>query len=861
MKKLIFASSLLLALFTACDDYDDQFNINYELKEVKNLTMTLEASDYSSIASLTANKELALSKDPEGQVYLNALTAVGKNKYFTEEAPALWYLPAYIESKYPNLDDGSKVSINYDNFENLPEYLKDFNAISTYDVTTADYKSVWGENISASFLSPSTLNKIPSILEAEVKNPADGAMRLVNYAYSETEPSSGGGGEPEIVYTSIADVIATGAGNYNAKGEVVGTYAQGFLLNDGTGTMLVYLKTTANYSVGDVVAVSGDVSSYNGLFQFTQSSTVTFVERGETFAYPTNAKDLTADDVTAYVKKPVLEYVNLKGTLNISDSGKGFNYYNVVIEGTTVQGSISYPVAGVVDGALNNKEVIISGYAIGGTSKFINIMATSVVATDGSSVVTTPIGVVALSSAGDYNIRGTVAAIYAKGFLLTDGTGYILIYQNKDPEVKEGDVVFVSGTTSKYAGLMQIQKNLKVEKVSDGTYTKPAVQAMTGADMDAYVSVPRVSYVTYEGALSITDNGKGAYYYNVAVDGTESSKGGSISYPANGMVDAALNGKKVIVTGYAIGTSSGWVNTMATSVTDASVAPKSAAFVVTRAAAPVPNASAVYRYDATAKAWKAYTTSDAKVAVVQPAAYTTMGSTYVSKPDAMLPVYLQQTYPYAKTDDVVAVVYYSSSEKAISVDQYVLNVDTWVKTTVATPSLIVFLKSQSVWTEAKVYYASTFLSDGGEFTIQDVNLSGLQKVWSQDNKYGWKASAFVNNTNNETESWIVSPEISLKKAAAPVLKFDEAHKFLNGAEPGKYFGVLISTDYEGDVTKANWTNLTVEGWSDGLTWDFVSVNPIDLSAYKDKTVRIAYKYTSDADAAATWEIKNMSVQE
>lgn len=860
MKKLIFASTLLLALFTGCDDYEDQFNINYELKDVKNLTMALEASDYNSIASLAANKELALSKDPEGQTYLDALTAVGKNKYFTEDAPALWYLPAYIDSKYPNLDNGSKVSITYDNFENLPDYLKDFNSISTYDFTAADYKSVWGENISASFLSPSTVGKIPAILEEGIKSPADGAMRLVNYAYSETEPSTGGGtGEPEVTYTSVADVIATGVGNYNIKGEVVGTYAQGFVLNDGTGTILIYLKTTANYSVGDIVTVSGDVTTYNGLLQFGQNSIISFVERNAAFAYPA-AKNLTADDITAYVKKPTLEYVSFKGTLDISDSGKGYNYYNVVVAGTTIQGSISYPVDGVVDATLNGKEVDVTGYAIGGTSKFLNIMATTITATDGSSVAATPIGVVALAAAGDYNIRGIVAAIYAKGFLLTDGTGYILIYENKAPTVQVGEVVAVSGTTSKYAGLMQIQKNLKVEKVADGTFKKPAVQTMAGVDMDAYVAIPRIAYVAYEGTLVIKDSGKGYNYYNVEVEGTESSQGGSLSYPVDGAIDAALNGKKVVVTGYAIGTSSGWVNTMITSV-EAATAATAKAFAVTRAATPTPNASAVYRYDASAKAWKAYKTDAAKISVLQPATYTTMGSTYVSKPDAMLPVYLQQTYPYAKTDDVVAVVYYSSSDKAVSVDQYVYNVDGWVKTTVAVPTLIVFLKSQNAWTEAKVYYAETFLTDGGGFTIQDVNLSGLQKVWVQDNKYGWKASAFTNNTNYETESWIVSPEISLKKAAAPVLKFDEAHKFLNGAEPSKYLSVLVSTDYDNDVTTASWTELTVEGWSDGQTWDFVSVKPIDLAAYKDQTIRIAYRYKSDADAAATWEVKNMSVQE
>ena len=89
MKKKIFASIALLALLTACDDhYDDQFNINPGITDVKDIAMTLETSDYGSISKLTANQELALSKDPEGKTFVKALEAVGTNHYFTEEAPA-----------------------------------------------------------------------------------------------------------------------------------------------------------------------------------------------------------------------------------------------------------------------------------------------------------------------------------------------------------------------------------------------------------------------------------------------------------------------------------------------------------------------------------------------------------------------------------------------------------------------------------------------------------------------------------------------------------------------------------------------------------------------------------------------------
>ncbi len=101
------------------------------------------------------------------------------------------------------------------------------------------------------YLSPSTVRQIPNILEEAVKNPADGAMRLVNYAYSETEPSTGGGGEePEPTYTNIADAINSGAGTYDVKGEVVAANAKSLLVKDETGIIMVYLNALPTYSLG-----------------------------------------------------------------------------------------------------------------------------------------------------------------------------------------------------------------------------------------------------------------------------------------------------------------------------------------------------------------------------------------------------------------------------------------------------------------------------------------------------------------------------------------------------------------------------------------------------------------------------------
>ena len=76
MKKIILMSTVLLAGLSACEDYNDQFNIDSSLTDVKTgVTIQLASSDYGTIAGMEANKELALSKDPEGQTYVAAPSA------------------------------------------------------------------------------------------------------------------------------------------------------------------------------------------------------------------------------------------------------------------------------------------------------------------------------------------------------------------------------------------------------------------------------------------------------------------------------------------------------------------------------------------------------------------------------------------------------------------------------------------------------------------------------------------------------------------------------------------------------------------------------------------------------------------
>lgn len=162
---------------------------------------------------------------------------------------------------------------------------------------------------------------------------------------------------------------------------------------------------------------------------------------------------------------------------------------------------------------------------------------------------------------GAAKVSGTVLATYARGFIVNDGTASILVYLGSEHSYAAGDVVTVEGNTSEYAGMLQFGSGTSVEKTGTESVSHPTVSVMSAADMDAYLSAPVIKYVQYTGKLTI--NG---YYYNVEISGATKAMG-SISYPAAGMVDASLDGKEIIVTGYTIGVSSSkYVNTMAVSV-------------------------------------------------------------------------------------------------------------------------------------------------------------------------------------------------------------------------------------------------------------------------------------------------------
>ena len=158
-----------------------------------------------------------------------------------------------------------------------------------------------------------------------------------------------------------------------------------------------------------------------------------------------------------------------------------------------------------------------------------------------------------------------------------------------------------------------------------------------------------------------------------------------------------------------------------------------------------------------------------------------------------------------------------------------------------------------------VPYTINFCETQGTWTIEDKTLpEALTYVWAQTEKYGMKASAYLNQCY-AVESWLISPVFDLSKETVAILNIEHA---LNKGSNAKCAVMAKTTD------SSEWVKLDVPTWPGtanedgsytGSSWDFVESGDIDLTAFCGKKAQIAFVYGSTDADAPTWEIKTVVV--
>lgn len=133
-----------------------------------------------------------------------------------------------------------------------------------------------------------------------------------------------------------------------------------------------------------------------------------------------------------------------------------------------------------------------------------------------------------------------------------------------------------------------------------------------------------------------------------------------------------------------------------------------------------------------------------------------------------------------------------------------------------------------------------------------------------DQLWSWNSGGSANmsgysGTSLANEDWLITPALDFTGLTKIALVFDEAINFSHAESNQEVF---VSTDYSGvgNPNDATWVELTVTNRAGGSSWDFVTVDNIDLSAYAaESNVHIGFKYTSTTNGAATWRVDNINV--
>lgn len=154
--------------------------------------------------------------------------------------------------------------------------------------------------------------------------------------------------------------------------------ARGIILTDKAGSIYLYDSSLdfSTYSIGTIVDVTGTIGYFGTGLQLDSNATLSVVGHEEEYNYPEPVVYSAAMiDAAAENKDMILStYVSIEGELNVSG-----NYFNVIIDGCSVQGSVSYPTNSLLDELMNGSTYTFTGYFTGisgGTTKYFNIVVT-----------------------------------------------------------------------------------------------------------------------------------------------------------------------------------------------------------------------------------------------------------------------------------------------------------------------------------------------------------------------------------------------------------------------------------------------------------------------------------------------------
>ena len=140
------------------------------------------------------------------------------------------------------------------------------------------------------------------------------------------------------------------------------------------------------------------------------------------------------------------------------------------------------------------------------------------------------------------------------------------------------------------------------------------------------------------------------------------------------------------------------------------------------------------------------------------------------------------------------------------------------------------------------------------------NIQGPDQFWLIDTIHGTSSSAcatmsgYLGGSYYVNEDWLITPAMNFDLYTNEVLNFMSSYSYT-----GNTLLVKISNTYDGsgDPNSFTWTDLAPTLSPGGWIW--TNSGDLDVSGTDGTGVYVAFKYTSDATAAKTWELDDILV--
>lgn len=640
LNNLFYLAAASLMMVGCGDDWNEDKLEGFEkptVTDIKSLDITLQAADYSTIASNSTNKALA-----EAAGVSSALSKLKSNLYFTDELPASTYLPAYLAATYPTADDKSSVRVTYNQLVGEPEYLKAYSNARALSFEDEVYEFVWGDKVQAYYLTPKTENQIPKILKMLCPDTEAGLMVQVNYAYSDVEPSIGGGSaeDDDPTWNNNLQVYTRASGkswDFVNMGPIDLSYYKGQTVHIGF-----------DYTSTDAAAATWELINFKAL-SVPYLDVLFFAKQDDgSFAKVVNAK-----------------------------SFKGAGDYVIVAMGVD---GLYYPFGRLADG------------------KTYGYMYPAPIAVED--------GVIAADAAADFviTLEATEAGYHIKNVLgqYFYMSGSYDSFNVKDAVEGEGFDWTIENTGSDQFLITNVlkQKSVKLnyykgsysygsysaEKVAGYTYASSSLKGDEGGFTLYDVDLADLSYVWqntekygWKASASIKINGENKFY------ATESF----LVSPAIEIAEDAALPYFTIDEAFKFGAGDAsdltiWITT--DEVPDSPTYSRALTRAATRDVAEN-NKSALYVFDGTN--WAKATVDEGTLAVLQPADYDQMGA------NIDLEKYADIHYPYAKADDVLVVFYLDGLTFAAK--ELTFNGNNWTLTSAVATRTDQFVRASGKW--------------------------------------------------------------------------------------------------------------------------------------------------------------------